>query len=356
MPPSGVPSLIIQVVGYHSIEFLPSCFEAIGRQTLNKYHVIYINNSSGDGSSGWVAENAPGTLVLESPLSRGYAGGHNVGIRATWEWGAEWYLFLNPDVYLAPNCLERLLAVADSRCGLYQPLLLYPDGAIQTSGNKLHYLGFGCSGKALHSPNARQVEIAYPSGAALLVSRRVIEKIGPFLEDLHLYHEDLEFGLRARLAGFSAWTVPDARAIHAHDFAGRTQNKFFMLERNRWFLLGLLLNLQEFVVLLPLLLSAEAAVVLLAFRQGWLKRKLWAAMDAVRLLPSIRRSRRLWRRFQTHPWPVLWPVMSDHLDFPQEALHEKAANCISRVCHTLLRVILWKDTRGQGSGTGRRTH
>jgi len=43
-----------------------------------------------------------------------------------------------------------------------------------------------------------------------LVKREVIERIGLFDEDYHIYLEDIDFCLRARRAGFKIVFTPDA--------------------------------------------------------------------------------------------------------------------------------------------------
>ena len=55
---------------------------------------------------------------------------------------------------------------------------------------------------------------AYAHGAAMLVSRAVLERAGPMSEDFFLYYEELDWCERIRRAGYSVWLEPRACVFH----------------------------------------------------------------------------------------------------------------------------------------------
>ena len=57
-------------------------------------------------------------------------------------------------------------------------------------------------------------EIDYISGCAMMIKRRVFEKIGLFDERYFLYFEDADFCLRAKKAGFKIAVDPKSMVIH----------------------------------------------------------------------------------------------------------------------------------------------
>jgi hypothetical protein len=68
------------------------------------------------------------------------------------------------------------------------------------------------------------------AGAAMLISRELIGKIGNFDERFFLYYEDLDFCLRAREAGFTIHINPMIVGEHAtsagSNLVGRTMHQW----------------------------------------------------------------------------------------------------------------------------------
>ena len=139
--------------------------------------------------------------------------------------------------------------------------------------------------------DGRPHEVGFCSGAALVVRRQAWDALGGFDERYFMYGEDLDLSLRLRLAGWGLGIVPAARAAHDYEFT-KGDYKWFYLERNRWWTLvgdypGRLLAL-----LAPGLLAFEAALLLAAWRGGWLRAKLRAQAAVLRSLPAMLRRRR----------------------------------------------------------------
>ena len=82
-----------------------------------------------------------------------------------------------------------------------------------------------------------------------------------------------------RLAGWDVRFQP--RATVTHDYAfDKGSRKWFYLERNRAWTVLTCYSGRSLVLLAPLLLASEAAIVLKARREGWWpeKRAAWAAV------------------------------------------------------------------------------
>ena len=61
---------------------------------------------------------------------------------------------------------------------------------------------------------ARPRPVGWAIGAALVAPTATLRRLGPFHEQIFLYGEDLELGLRAADAGVPTWFWPQARAVH----------------------------------------------------------------------------------------------------------------------------------------------
>jgi GT2 family glycosyltransferase len=171
--------------------------------------VIVVDNASEDGSAEAAAE--AGAEVIRNERNLGYAGGMNVGIRAALAHGVDAVLLLNNDVEVEPGAVEALAAVEGA--GAVCPVVVFADDP-----ERVWYAGAsfdprrGYNGRHRTEPTATETERI--CGAAVLIPRETIERIGSFDEQLFAYVEDADWSLRARGAGLSLLVTPAARVRH----------------------------------------------------------------------------------------------------------------------------------------------
>jgi hypothetical protein len=130
---------------------------------------------------------------------------------------------------------------------------------VNSSGNHIHFLGFGYVGgyrRARARGAGEPREITYASGACVLLPARVLRQVGLFDETLWLYHEDLDLGWRIRLAGLRNLIAPASVCRHFYEFS-RSQSKWYWMERNRWIVVLKNYRLATILLLLPVLLVAD---------------------------------------------------------------------------------------------------
>ena len=210
-------------------------------------------------------------------------------------------LFLNPDCQPQPDCLERLRRAASDHpdWGAWQAAVLLPDGRINTSGGVVHYLGFGwagdCERPVSYLPGS-DGDIAFPSGAAMVLRRETWSAMGGLDRGYFMYGEDLDLGLRVWLEGHRVGLVPAARVAHSYEF-DKGSSKWFWLERNRWRTVLSVYPAAVLVVLAPALLAGEIGLLAIAARQGWLGAKLRAQAAVIAgLRDTLARRRALQRQ------------------------------------------------------------
>jgi GT2 family glycosyltransferase len=288
------PALAVIVVTYRSADSVAETLRAVWSQLRGDDELVVVDNGSGDGIAAVVREAAPGATTVELGENVGFAAGCTVGVERS---SAPLLLFLNPDAVAAPRCVDELRDTARERpdWGAWQALVTMDEGRrINTSGGVSHFLGMGWAGacgEPTESAPSSPREVDFASGAALCTRRDAWERVGGFDERYFMYGEDLDLGLRMWLSGRGVGVVPGARVDHDYEFH-KGERKWFLLERNRWWTVlsdypaGLL------IPLLPALLAAEIALLVMASRGGWLRAKLRSQAAVMRELPQIMARRR----------------------------------------------------------------
>jgi N-acetylglucosaminyl-diphospho-decaprenol L-rhamnosyltransferase len=288
-------ALAVVVVCHDSAGEVGATLTALGAQLRPGDEVVVVDNASRDGTPEVVRAAAPQATVVESKENLGFAGGCHVGARAS---RAPLVLFLNPDALPAPGCLDalRACAVARPEWGAWQALVTMADGElVNTAGNVVHYLGFGWAGQLgqpVATADTHPHEVGFCSGAALVVRRDAWNAVGGFDERYFMYGEDLDLSLRLRLAGWGVGIAPAARVAHDYEFT-KGDYKWFYLERNRWWTLVGDYPVRLLALLAPGLLAFEVALLVAAWRGGWLRAKLRAQAAVLRALPAMLRRRRV---------------------------------------------------------------
>jgi GT2 family glycosyltransferase len=306
-PAAGAIVIVAHQGAGHLRRALDSC-----RTHAARTETIVVDNASTDGGRELVAVEFPEVRLLPQARNLGFAAGCNVGIRAAREGGAAWVLLLNQDAIVQEATVSALAAFleANPRAAAVQPALFRDDGLVNSLGNPVHYLGFSTAGgnglsvdQAEHDPSLpwlrdgrwRTVGVVIPAftGAAVMVRTAALDDVGLFEEELFLYHEDLELGMRLRRAGWTLHLLGSVRAVHHYEFS-RNLRKWYFLERNRHWILLAHYRTRSLAVLAAPLVAVEVAVWAMAFRDRWASQK-WQSYQYWRrpgTVDHLRRRRR----------------------------------------------------------------
>jgi GT2 family glycosyltransferase len=286
-------ALAVVVVTYRSAEHIAGLVSTVVEQLREGDELVIVDNASDDATPALARSASERVNVIETGQNLGFAGGCHVGAEAT---RTPLLLFLNPDSQPQPGCLQRLreAAATHPEWGAWQAAVLLEDGRINTSGGVVHYLGIGWAGdceRPLSDLPESDREIAFPSGAAMVIRREDWNALGGLDREYFMYGEDLDLGLRLWLTGRGVGLVPSARVIHSYEF-DKGSAKWFWLERNRWRTVLSVYPAPLLILLAPALLAAEVGLLAIAARGGWLSSKLRAQVAVLRALPHTLARRR----------------------------------------------------------------
>jgi len=225
------------------IESLPADDESL--------EVIVVDNASTQDEASEIERRFPHVTVIRSEQNLGFAGGNNLGIKAA---HGKYLFFLNNDTLLEVrgkrlevrdlilpliNRLEN-----DDKIGMVCPKIRFTWGhqPIQFAGytrltsitlrNKT--IGYGEEDKGQYdTPHPTP----YAHGAAMLVKREVIEKVGMMPECYFLYYEELDWSVMIQRAGYDIWYDPALTVFHkeSQTTGQASPLKTFYTTRNRLF-------------------------------------------------------------------------------------------------------------------------
>lgn len=239
------PRPIVDVVlpTYGQPEFLRACLESLYAHDAGvEYTVTVQDDQSPDPDEmGWVYDWAAdhGAEVAVNHENKGFAGTCNAGARSG---KAPWILLLNTDtVVIHDGWLKNMVEQGkDRRVGvvgclltffpehhpLYDPSPLRPPGKTQHAGVAFDIMGrpyhIFSGWDPSHPKVAQRREMNCVTGACFLVRRKLWLRLGGLAECYGPGNfEDVEFCLRARLAGYKVVYAPDT---HLRHFAGGSNN------------------------------------------------------------------------------------------------------------------------------------
>lgn len=196
-----------------------------------RFEILVVDNGSTDGTLEMLRERYPQVARVENPENRGVAPARNQLLKQ-----ARGRYILSVDVdttFVQKGAVETLVAVMDRHpeAAVGGPKLVYKNGALQLScrpfPSPLNILLEGTSLKRVF-PNSRFVkgytledwdhaelrEVDWMYGAALVIRREALDRIGCFDESFFYLYEDIDFCFQARRLGYKVLYIPQAVICH----------------------------------------------------------------------------------------------------------------------------------------------
>lgn len=235
-------SIIAVYVSYHSDEFINK-FGVRHKQELGD-KVIVVNSST----TGFELHQDLPYEVINISGNIGFAAANNVAIAQGLQDDPDYFLIINPDVYLPESWMSQVLKVLSddsyAAAGIFTvPLLGYdfeqdrPTGMVDSLG--IDHTWYGrwfdiAKGESDNSLNRGLAPHELPAacGALMLIRKEVVcallETDGfVFNESYFMYKEDIELSVRVRRSGYKIMTIPGAPVFHCRGWATKRQESSY---------------------------------------------------------------------------------------------------------------------------------
>lgn len=233
--------LAVHLITWNGAKYVPYLFDSLRKQSFKDWRLLIIDNNSQDGMVELMKKelsnfSVPNKLT-ENKTNLGFAGGHNQAFKETAE---EYFLLLNQDMYLAPDCLEKIVLFLESHpeAASVSPRLMKWDFPTNFT-DQIDALG-------LKVYRSRRVVEQYTqqnwlelkkkfssdvlpvfgvSGALPAFRRSAIKNVvyqdgSIFDESYHSYKEDVDLAFRLAANGQKSYVLLDVVAYHDRSAAG----------------------------------------------------------------------------------------------------------------------------------------
>lgn len=224
--------VLVIIVVYNGMHWLERCLGSVYADA----DLFVLDNDSTDGSVDFVASHFPRAKLVRSAENLGFSKANNLGFEWALKKNYDYVYLLNQDAWLEEGALEKLLAAAEAHpeYGVLSPMQMkdgFKEPDVQFEKilrSAQNDTGVDCHPEA---EGRRICRVRRVMAAHWLVPLRVIERVGPFDEELFPHWgQDDEWCNRLHYFGLKVGVLPDARAVH--DRASRKEPLETLVRRN----------------------------------------------------------------------------------------------------------------------------
>jgi GT2 family glycosyltransferase len=240
---SKFPNIVVSiiVVNYNQSRVTAQLLESIQKSSFKNLEVIVVNNGCTEANPMPFKEFYPWVIEINSKENLGFAGGNNLGLKYAI---GDYLFFLNNDTELPFDCIGKLIETLhnDNSLAGVSPKLIYHEtkNVIQYAGyNKLNTYTMQCIARGKGEIDTNQYNKTeytnFLHGAAMMLKRSVIDKVGLMDDRYFLYYEELDWIYRIKKQGYKIAYVANAVVYHKESISTGKNSplKTYYLTRNR---------------------------------------------------------------------------------------------------------------------------
>ena len=210
----------IITINYNGLNDTCALIETIPNK--DNLEVIVVDNASKnqEAEADTISKKYPHIKVIKSEKNLGFAGGNNLGIKAA---QGKYLFFINNDTIFKNFNVQALIDRLESSpaIGVVCPKIRFAWG-----NNPIQYTGYTPLSKitvrnqsiGFGEEDHGQYDTAHPTpyahGAAMLIKREAIDKVGMMPESFFLYYEELDWSLMFTRASYQIWYEPQCTIYH----------------------------------------------------------------------------------------------------------------------------------------------
>lgn len=235
------PLISIIILNYNQLKVTCEFIDSARKLTYPNFEIIMVDNASNEDPTDFISHHYPEVRLIRNRENLGFTGGNNVGIRSG---SGEYFLIINNDTEVVPDLLERMVEPfeKDPTVGVVSPKIRY-----YSHPKIIQYAGFTevnpFTGR--NKPIGGNTEdhgqfdtpgyTAYAHGAAMMVKKEVIAKVGLLPDIFFIYYEELDWSAHIRRAGYKVYYQPSALIYHKESITMGKESamKAYFHNRNR---------------------------------------------------------------------------------------------------------------------------
>ncbi len=204
------------------------------------YHIYLVDDGSTDGTGDAVRRGFPEATVIDGDGSLFWNGGMRTAWRAALGTGSDYYLLFNDDLELGPGSLARMFDFQKEMEAANGAKVITIGKVVDPDTGKITYGGYVVAPGNSRLRFLRAPDDGRPcdtmNGNCVLIPARAADEVGLLSEHYRHHTGDIDYGLRARDAGYKLFqtrepvgSTPFNHAAHAKNARLGWSNRKYIL-------------------------------------------------------------------------------------------------------------------------------
>ncbi|MCL6274723.1 glycosyltransferase family 2 protein [Muricauda sp. 2012CJ35-5] len=235
------PLVSIITINYNESNVTLDMLESARNLTYSNYEIIVVDNASPNDNPDIIKEKYPEVVLIKSLENLGFAGGNNLGVKQA---KGGYLLFINNDTIVPPDFIQPLVETLqnDESIGMVSPKIKFhwDPSLIQYAGyTPMNHWTIRNNSIGYHQKDDgtydKPGETQSIHGAAMMVPRTVVDKVGMMTEVYFLYYEEHDWAEMIKRGGYRIYYQPKSYILHKESIStGKfSPLKTYYISRNR---------------------------------------------------------------------------------------------------------------------------